>query len=85
MHLDDSEVDFASHVRMPAVVVQSYASFDDLSDCTGHAAAVSSQRSSAVERDNSIGGLGNPMCHVSLAPLTWCGLPPGLVGFAASG
>ena len=40
---------------------------------------VSSQRSSVTGRNDCTGGLGNPMCHVSSVPSTWCGLPPGLV------
>ena len=80
MHLDVGEVDFTSHVHVPAVSVQSYAPSDDLSNFTGHAAAVSSQRSSAVGRHDCTRGCGNEMCHVSVVPLTWCGLPLGLVG-----
>ena len=76
MRLDVGEVDSTSHIHVPAVSVQSNAPFADLS-CTGHAAAVSSQGSSTVEKNDCTGG---QMCHGSLAPLTWCGLPPGLDG-----
>ena len=48
VHPDVGEVDLAFHVRVPAVVFQSYASYDDPSDLAAHAAAVSSQRSSVV-------------------------------------
>ena len=74
MHLDVGEVDLTLHIHVAAVRVQSHAPSDDLSNCTGHAAAVSSQRSSDVGRNDCIGGFGNQMCHVSVAPLTWCGL-----------
>ena len=70
---DVGEVDLACHTHVPAVSVPSHAPSDDHSNCTGHAAAVSSQRSSVT-------WFGHQMCHVSLVPLTWCGLPPGLVG-----
>ena len=46
MYLEVGEVDFASHVHVPAVIVHSSAPSDDLSDCAGHTAAVSSQGSS---------------------------------------
>ena len=72
MHLDDGEVDHVSHVRVPAATVQSYAPSDDLSGCAGHAAAVSSQRSSVPGRDDSTEGCSNPMGHVSSVPSTWC-------------
>ena len=64
MHLDVGEVDAPS---------------DDLCDYAGHAAAVSSQRSSVIGRNDCIGGSGKQMCHFSLAMRTWCGLHPGLV------
>ena len=37
MHLDVGEVDLAAHVHVSAVIVQSHAPTDDLSDCAGHA------------------------------------------------
>ena len=43
MHLDVGEVDLASHVHVPAVIVQSLAPSHDLSCCAGNAATVSSQ------------------------------------------
>ena len=46
MHVDAGEVDLTSHTRVPSVNDQSYVPSDDLSNCMGHAAAVSSQRSS---------------------------------------
>ena len=46
MHPDVGEADPVS-LREPAVIVQSYAPFED-SDCAGHALAVSSQRSSVT-------------------------------------
>ena len=51
-----------------------------LIDCAGQAAAVSPQRSSVIGRNDCIGGSGMLMCHISVAPLTWCGLPPGSAG-----
>ena len=47
-HLDVGEVDVTSHIHVPAVSVQSHVPSDDLCDCTGHAASVSSQRSSVT-------------------------------------
>ena len=81
MHLDVGEVDLASHIHVPAVSVQLHAPSDDLSKCTGHAAAVSHLEGLPLLGGMiASGGFGNRMCHVSLAPLTWRGLPPGLVG-----
>ena len=71
MHLGVGEVDLVSHIHVPAVSVPS----EDPSDCAGHAATVSSQRSSVSGRDDCTGRFGNPMGHV---PSTWCGPPPGL-------
>ena len=45
---------------------------NDPSDCAGHAVAVLSQRSSVTGRNDCSSG--------SFAPLTFCGLPPGLAG-----
>ena len=39
-------MDLVSHVHVPAVNVQPYTPSEDPSDCAGHAAAVSCQRSS---------------------------------------
>ena len=61
-------------IFLPAVSVQSHALSDDLSSCTGHAAAV------LFRRNGCIGGFEKQMSHGSLAPLTWCGLPAGVVG-----
>ena len=44
------KVDLISHAHVPAVIVQSCAPSENPSDCAGHAAAVSSQRSSVTER-----------------------------------
>ena len=57
MHLDAGEVGLTSHTHVPAVGVQSYAQSDDLSNCTGQTAAVSSQRSSVIGRNSCTGGL----------------------------
>ena len=67
-------------VHLPEALVQSYEPSEDHSDCVGHAAAVSSQRSSVTGRDDRTGGFGNSMGHVSSVSSMWCGLPPGLVG-----
>ena len=48
MHLDVGEVDLASHIHVPAVSVRSHVPSDDLCNCTGHTAAVSSPRSSVT-------------------------------------
>ena len=66
MHLDVGEVDLVSHVHVPAVIVQSFALSEDPSDCAGRAAAVSSQRSFVIGRDDGTGGFGNPMDGSSL-------------------
>ena len=42
MRLDVGAVDLTSHIHVPAVSVQSHAPSDDLSNCKGHAPAVSS-------------------------------------------
>ena len=81
VHLDVGEVHLTSHIHAPTVSVQSYAPSDDLSYCAEHAVVVSSQRFSGTGgRNDCTGGFGNLMYHVSLAPLTWCALPLGLVG-----
>ena len=78
MHLDDDEVDLASHVCVRVVTIRSHVSSDDLSSCTVHAAAaaVSSQRSSVIGENDGISGF---MSYGFYAPMTFCGLPPGLV------
>ena len=43
MHVVAGDVEFTSHTHVPAASVQSYVQSDDLSHCTRHAAAVSSQ------------------------------------------
>ena len=40
MHLDVGEVDFASHIHVPAVIVLSHLPSDVFFDSTGHAAAL---------------------------------------------
>ena len=50
LHLDVGEVDFTSHIHVPAVSVQSRVPSDVLSNCTGHAAAVSSQSPSDIAK-----------------------------------
>ena len=80
IHLYVCEVDRASHIHVPAVTVQTNAPSNDLSNCTRLAAAVSSQGSSIVGKNDCTGESGNLVCHGSLAPLAWCGLPPCLVG-----
>ena len=75
---DVGEVDFTSHIHVPTVNVQS-APTEDPSSCTGHAAAVSSERLSVIGRNDCIGGFGEQMWRISLA-LTWCGLPLGSIG-----
>ena len=70
MHLDVGEVDHASCVHVPAVGLQSHVPSDDLSDCTRHAAAVSSH--------GSVTGKNNCISKV-LVPMTFCGLLPRLV------
>ena len=74
MHLDVGDVAFTSHIHVPAVSFQSHVPSDVLSNCTGHAAAVSSQRSSVTGNNDCITGL---MSHGSCAPFTFCRLPPG--------
>ena len=54
-------------------------------DGYGHTAAVSSQSSSGILKYDCAGGFGRQMCHVSSAPVTWCGLPLGLVGSQSLG
>ena len=76
MHLDGGQVDLRSHIHVPSVSVKS----DDLWSSTEDVAAVSSQCSSVIGRNDCIGGFRKEMCPVTLGPLTWCGLPPGLVG-----
>ena len=76
MHLDVGEVDFASHIHVPAMCVQSHLPFDDLPNFTGRAAAVSSQGSSVFGKSSCDSGLLSPG---SCAPLTLSGLPPGRV------
>ena len=76
MHLDDGEVDLISHFHVPALNVQSHVPYDVLSNCKGHAAAVSSHWSSATGKNDCISGL---MPHGSHAPMTLCGLPLGLL------
>ena len=56
MHQDVGEVDFVSHVHVPAVMVQPYAPSDDPSYCAGHAAAVSSQSFSVTGTNDCIEG-----------------------------
>ena len=75
MRLDVGEVDLTSHAHVPAVSVQSFVPSDDLSNCTRLAAAVSSQRSS-IGKNKCISG---SLSRGSSAPMTFCGLPPGLV------
>ena len=65
MHLDGGEVDLTSQVHVLAVIVQSHAPSEDPSDCAGLAAAVSSQWSSVIGRDDCTG---EQMCHVSSVP-----------------
>ena len=62
-YLDVDEVDPASHVHVPAVIVESHAPSGDLSSFTRHAEAVSSQWSSATEENDCIGGFGKQMYH----------------------
>ena len=68
------------NVHVPEVTSQSRAPSDDLCDCRGHAAAVSSHRSSVSKRNECTCGFQHPMGHASWVPSTWCGLSPGLVG-----
>ena len=63
-------------IYVPAVSVQSRISSDVLSSCTGHAAAVSSQKSSVTGKNDGISGL---MSHGSCAPWTFRSPPLGLV------
>ena len=69
MRSDDGEVDQDSHVHVPAEVVQSYASSDDLSDCAGHSPAVSSHKGLPLLGEISTTSLGYSMGHVSSVPL----------------
>ena len=75
MHLDVGEADFTSHIHVPAVSVQSHIPSDVLSNCTGHAAAVSSQRFSVTENSECISCL---MSHGSCALVASCRPPPGI-------
>ena len=61
MHLDAGEVDPTYHTHVPTVGVQSYVQSDDLSNYTGHAAAVSSQ-SSSTGKNNFNGSLSYASC-----------------------
>ena len=65
MRLDVGEVDFTSHIHVPAVGVHTHAPSDDLSDSTGHAAALSSQSASVTKKNICIGGFGKQMRRVS--------------------
>ena len=77
IHLNDGEVDLACHIFVPAVSFQSRVFVRcSLSDCKGQAAAVSSQRSAVTGKNNRISGLSS---LGSCAPMTFCGLPPGVV------
>ena len=71
MHLDVGKVDFTYHVHVPVESVQSYAPSDELSTCTGHAAAVSHQWFSVTGKSDCIGGFGKQVLHGSFAPLTF--------------
>ena len=55
-HLDVGEVDFTSHIHVPAVSVQSHVPSDVLSNCTRHAAAVSSRKPSVIGRGDRVSG-----------------------------
>ena len=66
-HLDAGTADLATHVRVAAV---SHVPSDDLSNYTGHAAAVSSQRSSVNGKNNCISSLTS---QGSFAPMTFVG------------
>ena len=52
VHLDVGEVDRTSLFHVPVVTVQSNAPSDDLSDCTGHAAAVAPQGSFIIGKND---------------------------------
>ena len=69
MFLDAGDVDLTSHTLVPTVSVQPYVQSDDL-----HARAVSSQ-SSSIGETHCIRSLSCDSC----APVTLCGLFPGLV------
>ena len=69
MHLDAGEVDLTSHTHVPTVSVQSYVQSDDLCNCMGYAAAVSSQWSSVTGKNNCIGSLSYDSC----APISFEG------------
>ena len=59
-------MDHASHTHVPAVSIRSHKQSDDLSICTGHAAAVSFQ-SSSIGGNNCIGSLSDG----SFAPIAF--------------
>ena len=54
MHPDVGDVDFTSHFQVPAGSAQPHTPSDDLSSCTGHAAAVSTQWSSFTGKSDSL-------------------------------
>ena len=56
MPLDVGKVDVTYCIHVPAVGVQSHVPSEDLSNCTGHAAAVSSQRPSVNDRTGCLFG-----------------------------
>ena len=68
-------VKFTLHIEsMRPQSAQSRAPPNDLSNCTGHAATASSQRTSVIGRNHCTGRFGKQMGHVSLTccgPLVW--------------
>ena len=71
MHLDVGEVNLTSHIHVPAVSVHSHVPSNVLSNCKGHAAVPLLGRMIAFS---------GSMSHGSCTPLTFSGLPLGLVG-----
>ena len=76
MHLDVGDIDLTSHVHVPAVSVQSHVPSAVLSNCKGHAAAVSSQRPS-VSGENDCAS--SSMSHNPDAPVMSCSHLRGLL------
>ena len=77
MHLHDGGLDPTSHIHVPAIIIQSHVASVILSDCDGHATAVSSQEPSVTGKDDWVSG---SMSDGSGTQVTSCRPPPGLVG-----
>ena len=77
MHLHDGGLNPTSHIHVPAIIIQSHVASVILSDCDGHATAVSSQEPSVTGKNDWVSG---SMSDGSGTQVTSCRPPPGLVG-----